>query len=265
MSKAHRLKVRKPNSPVTKPVPINFLLGCSEVSLANFQLARQAEAADMRTEMHAILDRLLEQSALAMLATWFRSTDRNALKHAIENPEDVMEWAQEQIRLQRRTEEGEEGDVLPIAALPLGAAHLAAAMRYQERNIAEGKCQNCPKPLDRNSVRYCTKHLAVARARKGPKGQAGSVDYLYGDGFTDRQARHPNALAALAMGREQRTRAFLAEQGIAPESGAVAQKAAMEALLKCIPHLRADAMTQTELFERAVIPSRTTGREALKP
>ena len=166
MSKAHRLKVRKPNSPVTKRVPINFLLGCSEISLANFQLARQAEAADLRTQMHAIFDRLLEQSALAMLATWFRSTDRDALNHAIENPEDVMEWAQEQIRLQRRTEEGEEGDVLPISALPLGAAHLAAAMRYQERNIAEGKCQNCPKPLDRNSVRYCTKHLVAARARK---------------------------------------------------------------------------------------------------
>src|SRR5262245_51605878 len=52
MSKAHKLKVRNPNSPVSSSVPINFLLGCSEIALANFELARQAEAADLRKEMH---------------------------------------------------------------------------------------------------------------------------------------------------------------------------------------------------------------------
>src|SRR5262249_53674055 len=124
MSKAHNLKVRKPHSPVTTPVPINFLLGCSEASLNNYSLARQGEGADLRTQLHVVLDNLIQQTALAMVAEWFRSIDRNALKQAIESPDDVMEWAKEQIRLQGRAA---EGDVLPIPALPPGAAHLAAA------------------------------------------------------------------------------------------------------------------------------------------
>lgn len=51
------------------------------------------------------------------------------------------------------------------ASLPPGAAHIAASLRYQERNIAAGKCAVCPKPQDRNSVRYCTFHLEQARER----------------------------------------------------------------------------------------------------
>jgi len=32
------------------------------------------------------------------------------------------------------------------------ASPKAAAVRYQKRNIAEGKCMKCPEPLARNSV-----------------------------------------------------------------------------------------------------------------
>jgi hypothetical protein len=68
----------------------------------------------------------------------------------------------------------------------------------------------------------------------------------------------------MAMGREQRTRALLAEMGIPPESAAVSLKAALEALMKFMPNSQARAMSQDDLFEAAKIPTRTTGRSALK-
>jgi hypothetical protein len=162
MTKAHRLKTRKHGVPAS--LPLNFLLGCGVHDLDNLELARLAEVADLRKELHAVLDRVIDAMSQAALAAWFKAQDRQALKHAIENEESAMEWAQRVIREQGKDRSAEA--LLPLAALEPGAAHLAAAMRYQERNIANGRCQNCPQPLDRNSVRYCTKHLVAARARK---------------------------------------------------------------------------------------------------
>jgi hypothetical protein len=151
--------------------------------------------------------------------------------------------------------------------LPPGVAHLAAAVRYQERNIAEGKCCRCPKPLDRNSVRFCTEHLAKERARMSQKkglSDPGSREYLYAGILSGSPGRNPDNLTRLAMNREQKTRAVLAELGIAPESAAVTLKAAKEALLRSIPDAIDDAMTQAELFKAGAIPSRTIGQKALK-
>ena len=72
-----------------------------------------------------------------------------------------MEWAARMIREKQRGPE----ELIKTPPLPPGVAHLAAAVRYQKRNIAEGKCMKCPEPLDRNSVCYCTKHLAADRDR----------------------------------------------------------------------------------------------------
>jgi hypothetical protein len=41
-------------------MPINFLFGCSEKSLGSFELARLAEVANLRSELHNILDRLID-------------------------------------------------------------------------------------------------------------------------------------------------------------------------------------------------------------
>src|SRR5438445_3328794 len=115
-------------------LPLNFLLGCSDRSLGSFELARLAEVADLRGELHNILDRLIDQMAQAALTAWFRKTDREILKQALDNPDDVIAIAREQIRDEQRSEE----ELIPLAALPPGAAHLAAALRYQERQIAKG-------------------------------------------------------------------------------------------------------------------------------
>jgi hypothetical protein len=189
-------------------LPLNYLLGCSERSLDNFELARLAEVADLRKELLCILDRLIDQMSQAALAAWFRKTDRETLKHALENPDDVIALAKEQIRDGQRS--GDE--LIPLASLPAGAAHLAAALRYQERQIAKGLCAVCPQPLARNSVRYCERHLRIARLRKKPKNAKGelpgSIDWLYSDGeqFESSHGRQPGTLKALALAREKQAK-----------------------------------------------------------
>lgn len=54
------------------------------------------------------------------------------------------------------------------------------------------------------------------------------------------------------------------ELGIPPESAAVSLKAAKEALLRVMPDSEANALSPVDLFQAAVIPSRTTGNRALR-
>lgn len=242
---------------------MNFLLGCSDSELDAYELARLAAMADLRAQLHELYDKLIEQQALAGLVRWFRAQDRQTLKYAIENAESPMEWAKRMIREGQRSEE----ELIPRPSLPPGAAHLAAAVRYQEGSIADGNCSVCPEPLDPNSVRYCTKHMTAERTRsarrRGVKGEPGSADYLYGEITESLHGRTPGTLASLAMHREKATRALCAETGIPFESAAVSLKAAIEALLNTIPQSKADAMTQTELFEKAGVITKTTGQRAL--
>src|SRR6267142_1073050 len=147
---------RPPNKPAT--APLHFLLGCSETSLGDFESARLNEVSDLRKELHTILDRVIDQMAQAALAAWFRQTNIETLKQALQNPEDILLWANEQIRNKRRSED----ELIPMKTLPTGKAHLAAALRYAENNIAKGLCGVCPKPLANHSVRYCEDHLAKA-------------------------------------------------------------------------------------------------------
>jgi hypothetical protein len=259
--KEHRLKVRKHDLPIM--IPLNFLLGCSQVSLDNYELARLAEAADLRKEALATLDRLIQQTALSILARWFRESDRAAINAALAIEETPEQWAKRMARDGQR--EGEE--LLPLPSLPPGAAHLAAALRYQERNIAEGKCQNCPQPLDPGSVRFCTKHLVASRAKYKRKGgdDPGSLDFLYQEETPPEQrGRQPGTLAALAIANAQRQRAVLAELGIPPESAAITLDAAKESLLKNMPTGEANALVHEELALKAMIPSLATGQAALK-
>lgn len=265
MPKDHRLRKRPASRISDQPLPLNFLLGCSERSLSEFELRLLNDSADLRKELHVVLDHLIDKMAQAGIAAWFRTIDRQDLKVALENPDDVMAWAREQIRNQRQGDQDEE-DPVPLPSLPPGAARLAAAVRYQQRNIADGKCMSCPKPLDPHSVRYCTEHLAMARSRKQTKdAKPGTLDYLYAGEQTDPgPGRSPDNLTRLATHREQKTRAVLAELGISPEHAAVSLNAAVAALLKCMPREKADALTQGELFAHAMIPTRTTGQKALK-
>jgi hypothetical protein len=261
MPKDHRFKTQKHSLPIM--VPLNFLLGCSQQSLDNYELARLAECADLRKEFHLLFDRLIEQSALTMLARWFRQSDRDAINQSLATEVDPLTWAKQQIKDRQRGDD----ELLPLPSLPPGAAHLAAALRYAERNIAEGKCQSCPEPLDPNSVRYCTKHLTAARHSHEKKGKAvpGSREYLYSEEKQpSTHGRQPGTLKSLATANEQKQRAILAELGIPPESAALTLDAAKEALMKYMPDLKARARSAADLWHEALIPSLTTGKTAIK-
>jgi hypothetical protein len=206
---------RKLNKGALSPrTPLNFLLGCSESALGSFELSRLASVANLRSELHATLDKIIDEMAQAAVAGWFRTVDRDTLRQALENADDPIAWAQEQIRIGRKS--GEE--LVPLTSLPPGAAHLAAALRYQENNVAKGLCAVCPQKLARNSVRYCERHLSIARAKHKPKGakgeQPGTVGSLYAgvsrdgdlgtltvDAFKSGHGRQPGTLKALAEWR----------------------------------------------------------------
>jgi hypothetical protein len=205
MTKAHRLATRKPKLPV-KRLPLNFLLGCGQKDLEDFELSRLSEVANLRQELHEILDRVIDAMSQAALAAWFKAQDRQTLQHAIENEESPVEFAKRMVRDGQRSDE----ELLPLPSLAPGAAHLAAALRYQERNIAKGLCAVCPEPLAHNSVRYCERHLTIARLRKKPKNAKGSppgtIAYLYGEGFESQHGRQPGTLKALALAREKQAK-----------------------------------------------------------
>jgi hypothetical protein len=200
-------------------VDTNFLLGCSDTDLASYELARLSAAANLRSELLEIFDRLVDTMGQAQLARWFRNTDRQALKSAIESPEEailrIAALAKKQIRDDQRS--GEE--LIPLPSLPVGVAHVLAAVRYQQRNIAEDKCQNCPQLLDPRSHRYCTKHLRMERERKAPKRQRaiepGSIAWLYGESLEPGDGR------SFPKERQKMRR-------IAPEGKALLQRIAKE-------------------------------------
>jgi len=188
-------------------MPLNFLLGCSDTDLSDFELNKLATIADLRSELHKVLDTIIDEMSQAALAAWFSTIDRPALKQAIENPDDIMAWARVRIRDGQRSKE----ELVPRPALAPGAAHLAAALRYQERNVAEGLCSVCPRPLARNSVKYCDVHLAKQRARYKPKNAKGALpgtrEWLYEGVFQSSHGKMPGTLAALARthARQHRT------------------------------------------------------------
>jgi hypothetical protein len=191
---SHLLAPNKHSIPHARDARLNFLLGASDNDLGSFELARLAEVANLRADLHAVLDKLIDGMAEAAVAGWFRQTNREALLRAIQSPEEhaaeILAWAKKRVRDGQRSQE----DLVPRTLLAPGKAHLAASLRYQERNVAGGKCRVCPEPLDRNSVRYCTAHLEKSRERQRTK-QKNLNGAPHG--------RARGTLAALAAGREK--------------------------------------------------------------
>lgn len=74
------------------------------------------------------------------------------------------------------------------------------------------------------------------------------ADYLYGEITESTHGRQPGTLAALAMNREKKTRAVLAEMGITPENATVTKKAAKEALMERMSKSKDGAKSASELF-----------------
>src|SRR5260370_30789461 len=216
-------------------------------------------------EMLEVLDRYVGAESQAGIVRWFRAKDREQIKRDLES-DNTIEYAKERIRDGQRSEE----ELIPRASLPPGSAHLAAALRYQKRNLASGKCICCPEPLAHNSATFCEKHLRANRLRYKPKGakgaQPGSIGWLHGDMFQSGHGRQPGTLESLALNRQKKTRAILAEMGLPLGSTATALQAAKEELLRHLPQSENDALPAWELFDKASLPAsmKSTAKNALQ-
>jgi hypothetical protein len=181
------LSARTRSAMTKAPAPlaqdVNFLVNCSSTSLDSYELTKLSLAANIQADLLELMHQWLEANTQATLARLFRNTDREAFKRWINEPVDPIAIAKAQIRSQGYTEEEADAQLDDVIAANPGLAHRNAAVTYQKRNIAEGKCSICPKPLARNSVRYCEKHLRAARLRHKPIGakgpEPGSIDALY--------------------------------------------------------------------------------------
>src|SRR5437870_2024935 len=104
---------------IEKPAPpLAYLLACSDVSLGNFTLARMSEVANLRADMLALFDRIVDVSAQAVLATWLRTIDRQELKgQLLQAPDaklkEVMTRAQDEVRDQGRSQEEVKDGAMP--------------------------------------------------------------------------------------------------------------------------------------------------------
>jgi ribosomal protein L34E len=260
---------RKVESLDMPAVPVNFLLAVSDRGLGDYELKALTDVANARDEVIEAIERFGERLALAGIVRWFRSIDREELKRKILNPDDPLDLAKRQIKDGQKSEAELLDDLIPRASLPPGSAHLAASLRYQKRNLSEGKCRYCPKPLDRNSVDMCTGHLTAARLRKKPinaKGAPpGSIGWLHGEGFESQHGRTPGTLQSLAIARKKKSRAVLAELGLPLEGATTARDGAKAALLATMPRSKKDALLAWELFEKAGISDslEATAKKAL--
>jgi hypothetical protein len=147
--------------PLEVSAPFQFLLTCSDTLLGNFELAKLSEVANLRSELHRVLDDLIDANNQASLARLFKTQGRERILRELAKKRDPIAEAREKIRNKGRKPE----DLTPILSMPPGQAHRTASLTYQKRNVAEGKCCVCPTPLARNSVLYCEKHLAACRER----------------------------------------------------------------------------------------------------
>ena len=183
---------------------ISYLPTCSDSEVGNFELSWLAEVSNIRKEMLAMFDRMVDQSAFAVLAAWLRTIDRQELKRKLlQSPDAKIKEILEQTNQQIRNQGHEEEEAGPIPSpwglvrtpLPPGESR----KRYTERNLAEGKCERCSRPLDLNSVRYCTEHLKEHRR--------GDTRYRQKQGARiSLHGRHPNTLKALRKANEERKR-----------------------------------------------------------
>ena len=195
-----------------KAPPIAYLLECSDGELGNFALARMTEVANLRRAMLDLFDRIVDESSLAVVAAWLRTIDRPELKRQLLlSPEakinEILAQAKEEIRNQGHIEE--EAGPMPSPWLVRQRKYLtdeerragrsAQRKRWQERQLAEGKCEKCGKPLDRNSVRYCTEHLEKHRQHDARYREKKGIE-------PGKHGRQPGTLAALAASRDKRRR-----------------------------------------------------------
>jgi hypothetical protein len=87
---------------------------------------------------------------------------------------------------------------------------------------------------------------------------------MYAGGLRGWTGTAPEHMASLAMSREKQPAHCSLGWASRQENAAVSLNAAREAILKCLPRLRGEALSMSQIFDRAMIPTKTTENRALK-
>jgi hypothetical protein len=144
--------------------PLKFLLTCSEIDLDNFELSTLGNLANLKSQAADVMENMLRETSRLDLVRSIRASSPEQIKEALERPSDPIAAAKLKIKNAGRSEE-ELVPLPPLSPAAVKANYVAASIRYQERNVEEGKCSICPTPRARHSVLYCEKHLAACRER----------------------------------------------------------------------------------------------------
>jgi hypothetical protein len=157
--------------------PLKVLLTCSELDLDNFELGTLSRINNLKSQVADDIENMLREVSRLDLVRSIRASSPEQIKEVLERPSDAI--ADAKLKINNAGRRGDE--LLPLLPSPPAAVkanHVAASIRYQERNIEEGKCCDCTEPLARNSVRYCEKHLAKCRERAKARAKGASAARL---------------------------------------------------------------------------------------
>lgn len=167
--------------------------------------ARKAKYGSLSAYRYSLLDCLADGLCAVRLTQWALNGGIEEIRQAILDGPSTFQTALDDAKAQIRNYGRSPEEQASLAEWRQrvkddpGAAHRSAVAGYVLRNIAAGKCERCPQPLDRNSVRYCPRHLTVERLRKPPKGGHG---------------KQPGTLMALAAARKKRIRTTAEERAL---------------------------------------------------
>jgi hypothetical protein len=123
--------------PMEMVAPLHFLLTCSETSLGNFEISKLTDVINLRSQLHRVLDDLMDASNQAALARLFRAQGRERILRALESTPDPIAEAKAKIRNMGRTPEEPndrcaDTDFVPLLSLNPGQAHRTASVTYQK-------------------------------------------------------------------------------------------------------------------------------------
>src|SRR6266566_1023549 len=168
---------------------LDFLLSHSHTTLCELELISLSRSSNALKCAKEQMDEAVAQREVAGVVRWLMENREVLLEAArrtilpakggeVFEPDAKLEQAltraREEIRDQGRSQE-ETGGPMPSPWLvrqrtyftdeQRRAGRSAIEKRCREKHIAAGKCERCSEPLDPNSVRECSKHLAAHRQR----------------------------------------------------------------------------------------------------
>ena len=208
-------------APTRRMPDLDFLLKHSLMTLSELELSSLSRSSNALKCAKEQLDEAVAQREIAGVARWLLEHREDLLEAARRTilpakggevfesdakVDEVLTRAKEEVRDYGRSQEEKEDGPMPSPWLVRERKYLtveerragrsAISKRSREKHIAEGKCERCSQPLDRNSVRECSRHLEIHRQRNARDREK--------QGIKPGSGRQPGTLKALKEANEKR-------------------------------------------------------------